>query len=160
MSRSFFRFKNDWTINVTNRALLDQKSIDSRVLMTVLAVQGEIEDWKKDHQNDYSLKAANAQQPQSDQYNALSQQIKTLTIKEGLDKLEKPSQETLEALADELDQGFNAEYPSTDDPTQSNEERIKAFTSYCLNLVSAQDTPDTKKKAILTLLNLRLQGHN
>lgn len=162
MSRSFFRFKNDWTINVTNRALLDQKSIDSRVLMTVLAVQGEIEYWKKDDQNDGSLKAktAKVQQSQSDQYDGLSQHIKTLNIKEGLNKLEKPDQETLEALTDELDQGFNAEYPLIDDPNQSNAERVKAFTSYCLNLVSSQDMPDTKKKAILTLLNLRLQGHN
>ena len=65
MSRPFFRFKNDWTINVTNRNLLDQKNIDSRVLMTVLAVQGEIEDWKKDHQDDSLVKNSSAKSQRS-----------------------------------------------------------------------------------------------
>ncbi|KTC83796.1 hypothetical protein [Legionella brunensis] len=162
MSRPFFRFKNDWTIHVTNRALLDQKNIDSRVLMTVLAVQGEIEDWQKDQQNNNNLKSATAkaQQLQSNRNEALSQQLKALSMKEGLDKLEKPSEDSLEVLAEELDEAFNAENPSTEDQNQSNQERIDAFTSYCLNLVSSQDLPNIKKKAIVTLLNLRLQGHN
>ncbi|WED42368.1 hypothetical protein [Legionella cardiaca] len=157
MSRSFFRLKNDWTIQVTNRALLEQKNIDPRVLMTVLAVQGEIEDWQKDNYS--SLKSATIK-TQSKDYDALSQQIKTLSANKGLNALETPSQETLETLADELDQGFNAQYPSVEDENQSNQEHIKAFTAYCLSLIDAQDLSDTKKKAILTLLNLRLQGHN
>ena len=162
MSRSYFRFKNDWKIHVTNRSLLEQKNIDSRVLMTVLAVQGEIEEWQRDHQNDYSMKAAtaNSLQSQSNELTALSQQITTLRMNEGLDKLEKPSQESLEAMAIELDQAFNAENKSIDDQNQNNQERIKAFTSYCLNQVNSQNLSETKKNAILTLLNLRLQGHN
>ena len=162
MSRSFFRFKNDWTIHVTNSDLLNQKNIDPRVLMTVLAVQGEIEDWKNDQQNNYSLNAknANSQQSEANELGALTQQIEALAVKEGLDKLEKPSQESLEALAIELDQAFNAANQATDNQNQSNQERVNAFTSYCLNLVSSNDLADIKKKAILTLLNLRLQGHN
>ena len=160
MSRPFFRVKNDWTIHVTNRALLNQKNIDSRVLMTVLAVQGEIEDWKKDHRDDSRMKAGsiNSQPTQSNEYKALSQKITTINMNEGLDKLEKPSQENLEVLANELDEKFNAEYQLTED--QSNQERVEAFTSYCLSLVDSQNLSDTKKKAILTLLSLRLQGQN
>jgi hypothetical protein len=162
MSRPFFRFKNDWTIHVTNRALLDQKNIDSRVLMTVLAVQGEIEDWQKDHRNNFrsSVANSNSKQSQANEFEVLAQQINAISLDTGLDTLEKPSQKSLEAMAEELDKGFNAENQSTDLQNQSNEEKIKAFTAYSLNLINSGDLSDSKKKAILTLLNLRLQGHN
>jgi hypothetical protein len=131
--------------------------------MTVLAVQGEINDWYEEaRRENYNLNApiAYSKQSQPNQYDELSQQIMTLSIKEGLDKLEKPSQESLETLADELDQQFNAENYAIDDHNQNDEERIKAFTSYCFNLVGSQNLSYTKKKAILTLLSLRLQAHN
>ncbi len=145
MSRPFFRLKNDWTMNVTNRMLLEQKNIDSRVLMTVLAVQGEIEDWQK------------RENEKNRQYYAMMQQLTTVSLNSALDKLAPPRHSSLEALAAELDQGFKAEYPSF--AAQSNEEQVNAFTTYCLNLASSPEQSDTKKKAILTLLNLRLQGH-
>ncbi len=158
MSRPFFRFKNDWTIQVTNKALLEQKNIDPRVLMTVLAVQGEIEDWQKDQRNDNSFKATSTRsQSASISDSKLSQKIVTLAKSEGLDKTEKPSQEQLEALANELDQDFNNANPTTAE--QSNEERIQAFTAYCENLIHSPGLPADKKNAILTLLNLRIQGH-
>jgi uncharacterized protein YxjI len=155
MSRPFFRLKDDWTIHVTNPALLEQKQIDPRVLMTVLAVQGEIEDWEKDHRSNYNLKAANAT---NNQYNALSQQINKVSTIEGLNNLGNPSQKSLEHVANELDKKFKATNQLSDDV--SNEERTKAFTSYCLNLVQSDDLSDTKKKAIITLLNLRLKSRN
>jgi hypothetical protein len=131
-------------------------------LMTVLAVQGEIEDWKKDRRDEYNLKTvtANSQRSESNEYNELSKQITMLSANEGFSKMEKPSQESLEQLAIELDQGFKSENQSIDNQNQSNQERVQAFTSYCLNLVNAQYVSDTKKNAILTLLSLRLQGHN
>jgi len=64
----------------------------------------------------------------------------------------------LEAIADELDHAFNTANQATDNQDQSNQEEVKAFTTFCFNLLSSHDLSDTKKKAILTLLNLRLQG--
>lgn len=167
MSRPFIRFKNNWTIHVTNRDLLEQKNIDSRVLMTVLAVQGEIEEWKRkqDDDHNYTMKETSNQSKQvyaqikSNDYASIVQQVTDLTINEGLDKRMPPSDERLEALAEELDAGFNAENQSNQAQDQSNEEQVKAFTSYCMNLIHSNLLSDAKKKAILTLLNLRLQGH-
>lgn len=150
MSRSFFRFKNDWTIKVTNRNVLEQKNIDPRVLMTVLAVQGEIEDWQKDDHGNNDYKAAKASA------------TKLPRALNALAKTEKPAQtqnqEEIEALANELDEGFNTAYPSLEE--LSNEEQIQAFSTYCENLMNTPGLPTEKKDAIKTLLALRLQGHS
>lgn len=166
MSRSLFRVKNDWTINVTNRELLQQKNIDSRLLITVLAMQGEIEEWKRqkneewkrqkneDCRTNHCLKARK-NEPNK---NELLQKISHLNTKYDLEKLDASNKDNLEFLADELEQGFNAENQSNMD--QSNEDKVNAFTEYCLNLLKVQGQSDVRKKAISTLLNLRLQGHN
>jgi hypothetical protein len=154
MSRSFFRVKNDWTINFTDKDILEQKKIDPSLLITVLAVQGEIEYWKEDSRKIY------AGDTEQSYIKTLSQQIKAINISESLDKLEKPDQKSLEALTEELDKAFNASNPSINHQQMSHEERIKAYTTFCLNLVNSPSLPKDKKKAILTLLNLRLQGHD
>ena len=161
MSRAFFRIKNNWTINVTNRHLLDQKNIDSRVLMTVFALQSEITDWQRNNYDDITVRTFNAKQKpyQSNEFKILSQKINALRLQQGLDKVEKPSDANLEALADELEQAFMVENPAINNHHQTTQERMDAFTSYCLTLASSKDVSETKKKAILTLLNLRIQGH-
>ncbi len=151
MSRPFFRLKNDWTIKVTNQHLLENKNIDPRVLMTVLAVQGEIEDWQN-NDNNSSIKASAVKS------NAAIPSALNSLVKSNLNKTEPVNQKELEALANELDQNFIAANPNSED--QSNEERIQAFTSYCNNLMQTPGLPEEKKNAIQTLLNLRLQGHN
>lgn len=161
MSRAFFRIKNNWTINVTNRHLLDQKNIDSRVLMTIFALQSEIADWQRSNYDDITVRTYKdkPRSSQSNEYKVLSQKIKALSLKQGLDKVEKTSEANLEALADELEQAFMVENPAINNQHQTTQERMDAFTSYCLSLASSKDISETKKKAILTLLNLRIQGH-
>jgi uncharacterized protein YxjI len=159
MSRPLLRLKNDWTINVTNRALLEHKNIDSRVLMTVIALQGEIEDWQKEHKADNNLRAespSSAQLSLAD-YEALLKNITTEGEKQELVQVEKPNSEQLEFLANELDDAFKAEHESNGE--QNNSEQVKTFAAYCLSLVNSNSIPDSKKKAILVLLSLRLQGH-
>ncbi len=159
MSRSFFRLKDDWTINITNPELLKQKNIDPRVLMTVIAVQGEIEEWETNYQNNRSLQSnPNFQMNNKGQFpRELKQKITRLAKENKLDNLALPPQSNLEALADELDHGFKMMYPNISE--LSNEEQLYTYTNYCLNQVSAPEQTDSKKKAILTLLNLRLKGH-
>ncbi len=164
MSRAFFRLKNDWTINVINRSLLDQKNIDPRVLMTVLAVQGEIEEWellllatKNSRLRSATVNSSRFTAADSD---ALSKQIADISEQQGLSQFEDPSKESMEALADELDQAFKTENQSSINENQTNQERIQAFTSFCLNLINSNELPDAKKKAIVSLLKLRLLGHN
>lgn len=137
MSRPYFRLKNDWTINVTNRALLERNQMDSRLLITVLSVQGEIEDWKKDHDYVSATRLKLAQQVQATSKTQLSNQ-------------------QLESLADELEVGFKAAHP--DDPNQTDAEHAQAFVSYCLEKAHESGRNDAQKQAIVTLLNMRLGG--
>ena len=146
MSRPFFRIKNDWTIEVTNRSLIDQKNMDPRLLMTVLAVQGEIEDWIEDSKED----------DKNQSYSELREQLSSVPMNLALDKVSSPSDNSLERLADKLEQGFKTEYSSLE--ALSNKEKVHAFMNYCLKLVHEEQS-EAKKKAIITLLNLRLQGH-
>lgn len=150
MSRSFFRFKNDWTIHVTNPVLLEQKNIDPRVLMTVLAVQGEIEDWQKEQRNKNSLAKATAFESKTA---SQASQALTALAQSKTDNAAQANQDELEALANELDQGFNA----LNLGEQNNKERIQAFTAYCENLMQTPGMPVEKKNAIATLLKLRLR---
>lgn len=145
MSRSFFRLKNDWTIRVTNRPLLEQKNIDPHMLVTVLAVQAEIEEWNQEKNDDDTFRAKK------------TLQLAGLRIKNKLEQLAPPSHQYLERLADELDQGFKSAYPSYSN--QSNEAQVTAFVDYCFDLINAADQTDARKKAILSLLELRLHGH-
>lgn len=148
MSRNYFRLKDDWSINITNKKLLEQKNIDPKVFMTVLAVQSEIEDWQKKDDNFKSTAKNTTKSP------AFTQQIRTLNKTQGLDTLEQPNQETIERIADEVDKAFTLEHPVIEE--QNNQEQIKEFTSYCLDLIQSPNVPDIKKKAILILLQTRL----
>jgi len=56
MTRPFFRIKNDWTIDIENRELMQKKAINPDLLLTVLAFQTDKEAWKKRRDNQYSLR--------------------------------------------------------------------------------------------------------
>jgi hypothetical protein len=153
MSRSFIRMKNNWIIHVTDPLRLKQKNIDPRVLMTVLAVQGEIEDWSQQSLNTY-LKSSKDSQKKP--VNQLPPVLAALTQeKSQITQILKPEQ--LEMLVNEIEEGFRVSSQQTEE--LSNDERIQAFSMYCENLLKSPDLPQDKKEAIQTLLNLRLYGH-
>lgn len=145
MSRPFFRFKNDWTIHVTDQELLAQKNIDSRVFITVLAIQGEIEDWqRKIRENDNtSLKATK-----------LPNNLASLIGRNALKPSRAYNQNELEELANELDESFNHENPSLSE--QNNQARLDAFNNFCEKLMHSPSISLKKKNAIKTLLSLRI----
>jgi Glu-tRNA(Gln) amidotransferase subunit E-like FAD-binding protein len=153
MSRSFIRMKNNWIIHVTDPLRLKQKNIDPRVLMTVLAVQGEIEDWSQQYLNTYLKSSKNSQMKP---VNQLPPVLAALTQeKSQITQILKPEQ--LEMLVNEIEEGFRVSSQQTEE--LSNDERIQAFSMYCENLLKSPDLPQDKKEAIQTLLNLRLYGH-
>lgn len=163
MSRPFFRLKNDWTIQITNRGLFDQKNIDQRVLMTVLAVQGEIEDWKRDQRDNDNAKMSSkpaTADANAKIYDEVTQQINALSTDVSVNLDTEESQNRLEALANELEQQFDAEHPVNGADGQNADKRLKEFTTFCLNKMKTQDMSESKKQLIATLLKLRLQGHS
>lgn len=160
MSRSFFRLKNDWTIKITNRALFSSMNIDSRVLMTVLAFQGDRENWDKpDDNNNLRNRAALPMAQSADsaklQTKPLMNKIALLSKTQGLDKENTPSPEVLESVANELQQGYDAQ--QINEVNDTAQEKINHFTDYCFTLIQSNALPTVKQKAILHLLKLRLE---
>ena len=86
MHRSFFRFKNDWDFKITNKELFSQRSIDPRVLMTVIAFQGDREYWERDRNNNSST----ASKTVINSSTALTQQLNVLLKK--IDVISKQEQ--------------------------------------------------------------------
>lgn len=163
MHRSFFRLKNDWNITITNRALFERKNIDFRVLMTVLAFQGDRENWEKDQDNNFNKIRAGASSVDTasvvtdSELNDLKEKIAAAGKHAGLEQVQKPDQQTLEHIAIELESNYKNIHTS-DGLEQTSQERLSSFIDYCLNLIESNDMPDTKKKGILFLLKMRLEG--
>ncbi|MCW8442571.1 hypothetical protein OQJ05_00715 [Fluoribacter gormanii] len=158
--RPFFRLKNDWTFNITNRALFNQKEIDSRVLMTVIAFQGDREYWESTHRD--SLKALTKKSNQanevtSEQVSRLLEQIATVRKQEGIENVKNPDPKMMDVVATELEHNYR-KIRATDEPTQTNQEKLAAFADYCLTLVQSNTLTNEKKNTILFLLKTRLEG--
>ncbi len=166
MSRSFFRVKNDWTITFKEKELLREKNISPELFLTVLAFQADVEYWrnhKADDDNDYAYTrarpmalAAGATSNQGKQPVAVSQVKRAAaTGHQQLDAVALLSQQDLEQLANQLQQDYQAQATdSTED--RSDEDKVRDFVSYCLTRVSSDKTPAAEKKAILYLLEQRL----
>ena len=166
MHRSFFRLKNDWNIKITNRALFERKNIDFRVLMTVLAFQGDRENWEKDSRNNNNFKGLNngvssedaASVVTDNEVNQLQQKIAAVSKQASLANVQKPDQKTLEHIATELEDNYKNTQVNND-VNQTSQEKLSSFIDYSLSLIESKDVPAEKKKAILYLLKMRLDGN-
>ena len=163
MHRSFFRLKNDWNITITNRELFERKHIDFRVLMTVLAFQGDRENWEKDRRdNDSRARSLTSTETASvvsnDEVKVLLEKIAASGKQSGLDHVQKPDLKTLEQIALELESNYTT-MQANNDAEQTSQERLSSFVDYCLNLIESNDISDSRKKAILYLLKMRLEGN-
>lgn len=162
MSRSFFRLKNDWTIKVTNRALFNEKQMDARVLMTVLAFQGDRESWEQQDNNNKNLRSAlSSAAPSANetklQTQPLLEKIAFISKNQGLESQAIPDPKILESVANELQNDYDTN-KGVDDSNDSSQEKINHFSEFCFNLVQSNAVSVSKQKAILYLLKLRLEG--
>ncbi|HIF0223608.1 TPA: hypothetical protein ACXYKD_000507 [Legionella anisa] len=158
--RPFFRLKNDWTFNITDRALFNQKEIDSRVLMTVIAFQGDREYWEstnRDYLRGVTKKSPQANEVTSEQVNELLEKIAAASKQEGLDNIGNPDPKMMDAVANELEESYKKLHVP-DESTQTSKEKLDTFTEYCLSLAQSKALTYEKRKAILFLLKARLEG--
>lgn len=158
--RPFFRLKNDWTFNITNRALFNQKGIDSRVLMTVMAFQGDREYWESNHRNNLkgiAKKSIQSNEVTSEQISDLLEKIAAVSRQEGLENTKNPDSKRMVVVANELENEYRKMH-AHDESTQTSQQKLAAFTEYCLNRVQSNTLANEKKKAILFLLKVRLEG--
>lgn len=161
MYRPFFRLKNDWTIRITNKELFVRRHIDSRLLMTVLAFQGDRETWENNNYNYKKTWSATDKTPRvsSNQISMLRDKLTSLSEQKGLLNAMKPNQEMLEVIANELETGYR-ELHGNDELNQTEPEKFNGFSNYCLNMLDSDGVSESKKKAIIYLLKMRLEGES
>lgn len=163
MHRSFFRLKNDWGFKITNRPLFLQKNIDPRVLMTVIAFQGDREYWEQNQSikgvsNNAALNSSGEASDVTNQHvRVFLEKINAFTKQKGLINIQIPDQTILEITANELENNYKSTMAS-DETTQTNQESFNGFIDYCLSQVQSNNVSDSKKKAILYLLKMRLEA--
>ena len=165
MSRNFFRVRNYWTINIKDRERITERQIDPRLLLTVLAVQGDIEyleQYRRSERerqerpyNPYpgpQVSARRLTTTQDDVKNMRNKYSDFLKKEKELNDGLLQDAKRLDSLAQQLDRDFQQQYAGIE---LSSNERIERFVDYCIDIAEASGTTPDTKKAILHLLNKR-----
>lgn len=155
MRRPFFRMKNDWNFRITNEELFNKKDIDSRVLLTVIAFQGDSEYWKSIENKHSVTSIAPLGSETQNTIDKLLQKINSFHQTDELRGLKEPELSTLNSVANEIDEQYQKLNIDESFVTNSNEE-MTFFVSFCLKLLESDQLNPMKKKAILILLKNRL----
>jgi hypothetical protein len=147
MTRPFLRLKHDWNIKMVNRQLIEDRKIDPNVLLTVIAFQGDDEDWQNANRNRIS-----AQLQQSNQF---LNQIAGIAEEEGLAIInELPKDFPIENFANQLEQDF---YQSQGEDFRllSDKEQFSRFESHFSQLLKSDSLNQDEKQALLFLIQNR-----
>jgi hypothetical protein len=157
MSRSYYRQKNDWTIEIANRSLFTQRNIDPNVLMSMLAFQGDKEYENNRNKAHKNLKASGLNKRPAIDTVVLLNKIAVVSHEQNLEHVPNPDQKTLERVVHKLEKDYK-NLQSGSDIKQNAQVRVNHFVEYCLDVVQGNSVSEQEKKAILFLLNLRLRG--
>ncbi|MBA2651883.1 MAG: hypothetical protein H0U73_06425 [Tatlockia sp.] len=149
MHRPFLRIKNDWTISINKKDLFKSKHIDSRVLMTVLAFQGDIEIWRANKPKDLST-FLNTSRTELEPFKA---KIAAASQEARLENVQKPDEKVLEQLAIELENNYKKNQANSNE-----EEQLSSFIDFSLKYMESNNLTDSTKKGIFYLLKMRLDG--
>jgi uncharacterized protein YxjI len=164
MSRPFFRLRNYWTIHIKNMSRVNERNIDSRLLLTVLVAQGDLEYQRKrvsellDKLNKKNDDPYNRRLTQSNKPEAIVQALHHkfsdfLKKEEELADITLPDEKQLDAIATQLDQDFHEQNAGI---TMNQAEEAEQFMRFCVNLAKSNDTRPEMQKAIMHLLNKKL----
>ena len=161
MYRPFFRVKNDWTFKVTDKNTFENKNINNRVLMTVIAFQGDREYWESQKSNSsYRLKSNNIQNNAMDSVDVALHKIDLISNQFGIKTINNPESVPLEKVATKLQQDYLKQASASSSSSLSATEQVSAFTEFCLQQVQSDSTDKPTKQAIIYLLKLRLANAN
>ena len=165
MSRSYFRLKDNWTVNITNRPIFNQKHIDPALLIIVLAFQTDSDYWKAQQQNaSYSVKsAANVDAKKAiegistEQRHLLIEKINAVSYQQSLTNVPVPEQRTLATIATTVESRYKLARVDEAIQRKTTQEKIADFTDFALEVVQSYRLPKEEKKGILYLLKIRLE---
>ncbi len=172
MSRPFFRMRNFWTIDIKNMSRIQERKLDPRLLLTVLAVQGDIENLERYRRNQ-ELDRFNRNRNDTNNQNRFPHtrrlsvenkffdKVQTLRNKyadflkkeEELADVALPNDKKLNEIALQLDKDFQQLYAGA---SMLEENRSEQFIEYCVNVAQSSDTSPDMQKAILHLVSKRL----
>jgi uncharacterized protein YxjI len=160
MSRDIFRVRNHWTLNIKDLARVKEKKIDSRLLLTVLAIQGDIEYLERNRQRERRDDRNNNPLPSrgltavqhSQNANIHPNYLNLINKEQNLSGIALPNTQQMEQLSQQLDTGFQQQYAGVN---MSDTEKTEQFVHYCTNIAESSDTTRETQKAIWHLLNTR-----
>lgn len=156
MQRAFLSiFDDGWTIKIVNMKQIQEKSLDARLLLTMLAIQVDIkyqqeilERNRKQEQNNQNKQGADNEHHAPAWVNSSSALAVAAT------SLSRQKLAELNALTDRLENDFQQQYPSYALP---DDRMAQSFIEYCYALIQSPDTPDETKESIRYLLQVRMQ---
>lgn len=167
MSRDFLRLRNYWTIDIKDLDSVKERHIDARLLLTVLAVQGDIEYLEQYRRRQRERDRQNNNQPVKPSHRAVRRLSVTpspisnlhnkyadfLKKENELNEVVLPDEKQLNSLATQLDHDFQQQYAGTE---MSAEEQTAYFMDYCMTIADSATTSLNTQKGILHLLNKRI----
>ena len=161
MSRPFFRSKNDWTINISNRKLLKDRNIDAKLFLIVIAFQCDQEYWQQQDKNNSLRKNTVGQDTpvhkvQNSGQQDLQKTIQALSTNEDLNQVNLLSETELEAITKQLDTDYQAYVKAHENNDTNSVGKLDDFMSFCRERMQSNLTPLSEKKAILYLLKTRV----
>ena len=157
MSRQFFRLKNDWTIKIINRELLKARNIDAKLLMIVLAFQGDQEYWIQQQQQN-NIRNLKSSASTKVNIQAAQEQINVLASDQDSNQNELPTKATLERIAKQLDSDYQKQVSLhvAEQNAENNSEKLDGFINFCREKIASEKTTGPEKKAIVYLLQKRM----
>lgn len=161
LSRNFFRIRNHWTIDIKDLDRVKERQIDARFLLTVLAIQGDLEymrDGNRVQFNSPNPRFSAVNTSSFDNDTQITRNIRKkfadfLNKETELTQIDLPDSTQLTLLATQLDQDFQQQYAGMGMTVNEQTER---FVEYCMNIAQASATEPSMQKAIIHLLNMRL----
>lgn len=157
MSRSFFRFKDDWTINIHNRNIFSQKEIDFRMFVVVMAFQSDRDAWRRQIN---SLRSMNARDSAVTDVTT-SKPIEGIrteleAIRDSINPIE-PTEEDFEEVDVIVTNKLNEEGK---EPDQEDESLSKLERGYkvLLPLLTQDELSARQKSALFLMMNYHLQS--
>jgi len=154
--RPFFRLKNDWTFEVTDQTLFDSKNIDKRVLLTIIAFQGDREYWESQRHSNYANSSLAASKKTAKTFNT---QPTLAIIAKQLKPDFKADPAALNAMSEKIEQAY-LEQMQANTTTSNREEQVQTYINFSLQLANDPSLGEQDKQNILYLLKTRLQNAN
>lgn len=168
LGRSFFRLKDDWTVNIVNPSLFFEKQIDPRMFILVMAFQTDRDYWKSQREREerarlYSFKQLSKVTPDTLIIHQKLEDQRSLleTYREDYQGVEPSDEEVenLEMLAEKILEEAEPNETHLEEPISVELAQVQALErgiSTLLPLFESEELTRGEKSALFMLMDQRL----